>query len=415
MNKYRIAAALLLTALTTIVTGCSPEKTVDSREKYANVKFNHTIEARELGTIDNRIVRANNSFAFKYLKETLDKNTNVVTSPLSLTASLAYLQNGADGKTKKDILEVLGLSGVEDSVINNSYRDIIAHLNSSSGVEVKIGNSIWIADNMKAKEEFKNIGKSFYEADVEEIRFSKKNSRDLIDDWVIKQTAGNMISGMGSGALPATTKMMLFSTVCFRGKWKTPFNNKDTEDPRYSTSSVAKMRQTLNVDCLDGDNFTAVRLPYEDVNYGMYIFLPDYPINVNNFLKGMNNDAWEEWMQNFTEAQVKVSIPRFGMGHGIPLDEMLKSFGLNSAFAEVDNYSKISEDRGLLISGFKQTSFININEAGTLIEVQTSENRKDSSEVIGLPIEFDVNRAFAYAVVEKKTGLIIVIGKIEHS
>jgi serine protease inhibitor len=416
MKNFKITSSLILTALTINLAGCLTEKTSISEDKYTNVKFNHSIEAKELDSIDNRIIKANNSFAFKYLKENI-RNTNVVTSPLSLTALLAYLQNGAVGSTKEEILDKLGLSGVEDSVINNSYRDIIAHFNSASGVEIKIGNSVWIANSMKTKEAFKNIGKSYYEADVEEIKFSKKNSGAILNDWVLKHSAGKMISGYALGPLPSNTKMMLFSTLYFRGKWEIPFNKRDTIKANYhlflSPSDVNLMRQTIDAEYLDGGNFTAVRLPYEDVNYGMYIFLPDYDVNVSNLIEHMNNEKWQEWMQKFTKIQVSISIPKFDMGHGISLNNMLKTFGMQSGFGDTSNFSKISEDPQLLINDLKQKYYININEAGTMVGDEPSENIKQSSEIIDEPIEFEVNRPFAYAVVEKKSGLIIIMGKIE--
>lgn len=101
IKNFKITSFLILTALTINLAGCLTEKTSISEDKYANVKFNNSIEAKELDSIDNRIIKANNSFAFKYLKEN-SRNTNVVTSPLSLTALLAYLQNGAVGSTGKD-------------------------------------------------------------------------------------------------------------------------------------------------------------------------------------------------------------------------------------------------------------------------------------------------------------------------
>lgn len=226
-----------------------------------------------------------------------------------------------------------------------------------------------------------------------------------------------LVSGYALGPLPSNTKMMLFSTLYFRGKWETPFNKGDTVKANYhlflSPSDVSFMRQTIDAEYLDGGNFTAVRLPYEDVNYGMYIFLPDYDVNVSNLIKDINNEKWQEWMQKFTKTQVSVSIPKFGMGYGIPLNNMLKSFGMQSDFGDTINFSKISEAPQLFINDLKQKSYISINEAGTVIEDETSENMKETSGIIGEPIEFEVNRPFAYAVVEKRSGLILVMGKIE--
>jgi serpin B len=382
------------------------------------------MQAKELDSTNDIITKANNDFAFKFLKAAIvpqiehNAKESIVISPLSLSALLSYLQNGAEDKTKEEILQVLGLYGVSDTVINNSYKDIIAHLNCEAGVEIKLGSSIWASEKVNIKDEFKNIGTNFYEADIEEVNLSKKRAAKLLNDWVLNQTAGKMISGYGPKLISSENNLMLFSTVGFKGKWKIPFDKVYTKKQKYDLTygeiDVYMMKQNLKTEYFKGDNFTAVRLPYEDDNYGMYVFVPDINTNVNELIKNIDNDRWENCMGNFVKAQVMVSIPSFGIGQGITLEDTLRSLGIKSVFENTANLSKLSENNKLYVDSIKQKAFIDVDENGTAVDSLTSVTLEEPIEVFESSIEFVADRPFMYAIVEKSSRLIIIIGKIER-
>lgn len=411
MNKFKTITALILTALT--VSGCSIKQGTDVKSKYA-------IQAKELASANASISSANNKVAFKFLKETAnsDKKENIVVSPLSLNTILALTQNGAEGSTKEEMLRALELTGLKDSEINEGYRDIIAHFNSVTKVETKVGNSIWAAEGMKVRQEFVDIGRSFYEAEVKEVDFTKKKTVNVINDWVSKQTAGKIEKIIDS--FEQDTAMALINTVYFKGKWRSTFDEQATEKQKFtlsggSTKDVDVMRKTLGAEYLKGNNFTAVRLPYEDIDYGMYVFLPDKGTDVDALIKDMNNDNWNKWMQEFANKQVSVKLSKFKIEYEKKLNDMLKSFGMKDAFDEkTANFSGISEDQQLFIDLVKQKAFIEVNEGGTEAAAATAVVIRTTSAPADKPIEFTVDRPFVYAIADKKTGFIMFIGKVEN-
>jgi serpin B len=159
MNKLKGTIAIVLIIMTAV--GCSLKKPAEIKSKY-------TIQAKELTSSVDKISSANNNVAFKFLSETLNTNNkeNVIISPLSLSTILALTQNGTVGTTKEEMLRALELQGLDDSTINESYRNILAHFNSLKGIETKIGDSIWIRKNADVKKELITVGKDYYEAEI---------------------------------------------------------------------------------------------------------------------------------------------------------------------------------------------------------------------------------------------------------
>jgi serine protease inhibitor len=93
---------------------------------------------------------------------------------------------------------------------------------------------------------------------------------------------------------------------------------------------------------------------------------------------------------------------------------MLKTFGMKQAFdVKTADFSKISKSHELYISLVKQKAYIEVNEDGTEAAAATAVVMNTTSAPIDKPIEFTVDRPFIYAIADKKTGLIMFIGKVE--
>jgi serpin B len=408
MNKFKGTIAIVLIIMT--AAGCSLKKPAEIKSKY-------TIQAKELTSSVDKISSANNKVAFKFLSETLKTNNkeNVIISPLSLSTILALTQNGAVRNTKEEMLKALELQGLDDSTINESYRNIIAHFNSLKGIETKIGDSIWIRKNADVKKELISVGKNYYEAEINEVDFTKKNTVDAVNKWVSGRTAGKINKMMDS--FEDDTYMTLINTVYFKGKWNNPFTERSTSKQKFTSSDgsikdVDMMKETMGIDYMKNTNFQAVRIPYEDQNFGMYVFLPSKDSSVDKLTNEMTMENWNKWINEFKKTQVQVSLPKFKIEFEEELNSMLKGFGMKDAFDGTANFSNITDKTNLYIDLVKQKSYIDVNEAGTEAASATAVVMKAVSAPLD-PTQFTVDRPFIYAIADKKTGLIIFMGKVE--
>ncbi|MFL0269954.1 serpin family protein [Candidatus Clostridium radicumherbarum] len=408
MSKVKgITALLLVSAIAAACIGCG-------MKKDNSIKNEYTIKAKELDSNIKDISNANNKVAFKFLNYELQahKNTNIVISPLSLNTVLAMTQNGAANKTKEEILSALELNGINDSIINENYQKIIANFNSLKSVNVNMADSIWIQKNLKVRDDFKSIGRENYEAEIYNVDFNKSTTVDTINKWVSDKTQGK-IKKLNTNLDDVT--MVLINTIYFKGKWAESFIEKNTTKETFNLNdgskvSVDMMKGILSADYLKGKDFSAVRLPYEDNNFGFYIFLPDKGSSTDRLIQSMTYDNWEKWTNDFKRVEANIKLPKFKIEYEDELNKMLQGFGMEDAFNERADFSKMT-DNSQYIDLVKQKCYIDVNEAGAEAAAATEVVMK--AGMVTNPIAFTADKPFIYAIADKKTGLIIFMGKVE--
>lgn len=412
MVNFKKLIVLFLAAVMAMEAGCAGKASTKVENKY-------TIEAKALVIPVDKVSSANNELSFKMLKETYksysDKNT--VISPLSLSTIMALSQNSASGTTREEMLKALELSGIDDKTINEDYKNIIANFNSIKDINIKMANSIWFDKTITLKKEFSSIGQDCYEAEINSVDFGKSKTVNTINQWISDHTAGK-IKKIGDH-FDKDTVMALINTIYFKGDWFTPFESELTSKQSFkigdgSTKEVDMMRNNLTLEYLKGDDFKAIRMPYVDQNFGMYIFLPDESSSVKELMKNMSADNWDKWSKEFNEDKVVVQIPKFHIEFDQELNEMLKSFGMESAFTEGADFSKASDSSKLYISKVLQKGYIDVGEKGTEAAAVTAVMMDGAAPMQEKPKEFIADRPFVYAIADKKTGYIIFIGVVEN-
>jgi serpin B len=411
MKGFR--AILCIAAASTVgFSGCA-----QNNEDIANNKY--IIEAKALSN-SNEVVNissANNKLAFKFLKETVDSDTNknTVISPLSLSTVLTLTQNGAANKTKEEMLTSLELGKLSDSEINDSYKNLIGHLNSLKGINVKLANSIWVSKGYDIKKEFTELSTKYFEAENYKIDFTSKTAANRINDWVFKHTKGKIKKLEDS--FDSDVLLALINTVYFKGEWSRPFERKNTKLENFtasdnSSSKVEMMDTQSDFEYLRGEDFEAVRLPYSNKTFGMYVFLPDKNKNVKQFVDNFTFQKWNNYIKNFEAQELVVKLPKFKVEYEQELKDMLINFGMKSAFELSADFSRLTS-KSAAISKVKQKCFIEVDEAGTEAAAATEVQMKDMSMVVGNIKQFAADRPFVYVIADNNTGMILFMGTVE--
>jgi serine protease inhibitor len=418
VNKYKVFLAVTVASMVALTSGCVNKNTAKEEDNNKE-STSYTIMAKELEVPVDKISSSNNKVAFKFLSQVVKEKDNVVVSPLSMNTILSLTQNGASGKTKEEMLQALEMKGYEDKDINEGYKNVIAHFNNLKNVKVNMGNSVWITEGAQVRQEFKDIGKNFYEAQSKEVNFQKPKTVDMINHWISGKTAGKIKKIVDS--FDVDTYMALINTVYFKGGWDKPFGNVPSEDKQArtftlsdgSTKEVDTMNGLIEAEYLKESEFSAVRIPYKDNNFGMYIFLPNKESNLDSILKDMNLSNWNQWMKNFQKKSVIMRMPKFKIEYEKKLNDMLQGFGMVSAFKEDADFSKMTEKDKPYISLVKQKAYIDVNENGTEAAAVTAVIMEETSIMVEDPVEFTADRPFIFAIADKKTGLIMFVGKVE--
>jgi serine protease inhibitor len=368
----------------------------------------------------SNLAAASNAFGFDLFQQLRrqDANKSVFFSPLSVTVALAMTYNGAAGETKNAMARALKIEGMSRGELNHASHDMLKDLKGSDPkIELAIANSLWARSGVRFNESFLADNRAFYSAEISTLDFSSPQAAETINRWVSASTKGK-ISKIIDNIDPQKV-MFLINAVYFKGQWQKRFEKTLTKDqpfylPGGQKKPVPMMAQSGNYLYHRGDKFQAVNLPYGEGGVSLYLFLPDKGSSLDEFLKGLSFQKWEEWINNFNDTPGDVKLPRFKLDYEETLNDSLKAVGMGVAFnpREAD-FSGIRPERDVFISEVKHKAVVEVNEEGTEAAAVTSVGVTTTS--IREPRErfsFVADRPFLMAIRDSKTGAILFMGAV---
>ncbi|RAZ78970.1 serpin family protein [Planococcus halotolerans] len=366
------------------------------------------------------IVDASNLMGMNLLSEISGKGEgdNPFISPVSLYMALSMLYNGAEGDTKDEIAEVLGVKGIEAGNLNQANASLMSILASDTEkIELRIGNSIWLNDSYQFQEQFTASNRDYFNAEIEEIDISDKASAVEINEWV-QDATNNKIKKMAEEPLDSNIVAILLNAVYFKGDWQYKFEAGTTKESTFmgegdKKSTVQMMRLEERIPYLETDSFQAVSLPYGDGEMDMKLFLPRSSSSLKEFRDALNTENWKRWNGEFSSRQGKVLMPKFEMEYEIILNDAMKELGMPSSFNENADFPHIVEgDSELAVTSIAQKTYLDINEEGTEAAAATSISVVDSGDAEP-PFTMKIERPFFLAITDVESGAILFMGEIK--
>jgi serine protease inhibitor len=399
--------AIIAAVCTLAVASCDNKSTVDPNTLKAN---------NELKAIPATFSDQTSEFAFDFWKkhnaiEEADKSYFV--SPLSLHIALGMLLNGADAQTKEEIQKALKVSS-DIATTNGIYKDLIDNLPlSDPKVKNTIANSVWYRNDFKVEQSYLDNLKNYFNANAFGENFDDKATVSKINNWASDNTNGKIKKVLDE--ITSDQVLFLMNALYFKGDWKTQFKEADTRDENFAgtkgVKSVKMMNMTENVRYTKRDNYQAVELPYGDGNYVMTVILPEK--STDAALASLSTSEWKELNSALHEQKVIVGLPKFTLEYEANLIKDLQEMGINAAFTDGADLSKIASPAGRLKVGMvKQNTYVGIDEKGTEAAAVTT----IGVVVTSLPSYPTVvcNRPFLFVISEKQSNTILFTGKISN-
>ncbi|KAG8133237.1 hypothetical protein E2320_011046, partial [Naja naja] len=143
----------------------------------------------------NVLVETNSRFAVELFKNQMEERParNIFSSPISISAGIAMLLFGSRRNT---------------------------------------------ADQIKRR--YVQCIKELYNSELESVDFmnATEEVRQKINSWVERQTNGDITNFFPVNSVDQSTGLVLLNAVSFQGKWKIPFNPKDTHRGVFWTSKL---------------------------------------------------------------------------------------------------------------------------------------------------------------------------------
>lgn len=370
------------------------------------------------------IVSANTKFGIKLFKEIYkgQEKENIFISPLSISMILTVASNGAAGETLNEMTKTLELQDQNFNEINENNLKLIKYLKNIKDVELNIANSFWGKKDFSFKKEFIEINKKFYEADVQTLDFSNPKASKIINQWVSDKTK-DKIKEVVPSQIPDDLVLFLINAIYFKGNWTYEFNEEYTQEKDFYLldGSIKKhplMALNKNFMYYEDDNVQGISLPYggneeEPGNISMYIFLPKENYNLNQFFKDLNYDKWEKLIGSFDWMEGYIELPKFRLEYEKNLNDILKSLGINKAFSDQADFSKMTKEQVLINSVFHK-SFVEVNEKGTEAAAVTVISVGITSVEVKETFTMIVNKPFFFVIRDNETGTILFMGNVTN-
>lgn len=210
----------------------------------------------------------------------LPADENIFYSPYSISSALSMLDVGANGATKKELENALGITDLDEW---NAEMKTYLSKDWSQNTFVNTANSVWMNKDTSwsadIEKDFLTPAKDYYSGEVYEADFNGQPDKVVqnVNNWVSTNT-NKMIPEILK-EIPGGTVMMLINAVYFEGKWDTPF----TEDKTFQSSFYGTDKESV-VDMMHlyGEHFTymdngeikGITLPYDGDNVVMKVFMP---------------------------------------------------------------------------------------------------------------------------------------------
>ena len=363
------------------------------------------------------IVSASTNNAFPLFSEVdaiTDANENFTISPLSLSEALAIASNGANGDTRKQITEIIGVNGMSKETVNETFNSLNDYLaNADSKTTFSIANSAWIDEGFEVKPEFLNdkklIGETFYQ------NLSSTKTMNDFNNWCDTKTNG-CIKKVLSEPLSGDCMMVIANALYFKGMWKYQFDKDNTTEQDFNNSDGTKskvkmMSQKCKFLAYSGENMDMVELPYGNENFCMDVILPHEGKNLDECMKDFTlNTFLYKYIKDSKQTDVVVQMPRMKLEYTKSLVKPLKAMGMTDAFLDGKaDFTGISDSR-IFISDVKQSTYVNVDEEGTeAAAVTTVELTQKVNDNVP---EFRMDHPFTYIIRERTTGTILFMGKV---
>lgn len=370
----------------------------------------------ELVEVSPQIAARTTDFTFDFFKKVQaaqPATENVFVSPLSLHMALGMLLNGAESETAQQISKALKTEDVSQADLNAAYQALLEGLpKADPNVQLGLANSLWYRNDFKVENDFMNVLKNSFKAEVAGLDFNDPGAPGKINAWASEKTNGKIKKVIDE--IKPIDRLFILNALYFKGDWKYEFDPKKTYDtPFYLANEGEKMVKMMHVKekfkVAQRADYAAVQLPYASGKFNLTLLIPSENSSVEKVINGLSATAWNDLQDALREQQVSVGLPRFTLDYEIKLNDILKAMGMSRAFTDDAQLGKINPTADLLVSFVKQNTYLGIDEKGTEAAAVTTIGVGTTS--VG-PEPYVCDRPFVLLISENTSKTILFMGRI---
>ena len=335
---------------------------------------------------EQALVMPVNDLGFNLFRK-VGASESILLSPLGMTFALGLIGNGAAGKTRTQINQVLGCDDKKAANINEFCRKMLTEAPRIDRLStIEITNDFFSPKSFTLKPAFKEVAIDNYDTKF------KESESDLL-------------------------KYTLVNTIYFKGIWTDKFRKVNTYDEVFrgengKERAVPMMNQLNQFFYTENDLCQTLCLPYSNGAYQMVVLLPKGGKTVQEVAQSLTADSWKKMYDQMRRIDVDVKLPRFESSSEVNLTGVMSDLMPNAFNMKKADFSNLFDIESC-IDKIKQKGRIMVDETGAVATVATFLQGDLGSVKIVKPetIRFHATHPFLYFIREWSTGAIFFIGQ----
>ena len=363
---------------------------------------------------------------------------NTAVSPLSVFMALSMAAESANGDTRQEILDAMGIT-YEELAANIKYLCYTCNQvldrglgNSDGKNQIKSVNSLWVQNGVQVKDAGVNSLTSNYFADLFNMDFEGSNVNEIIKSYISNETNGLLSPDL---ELTAETFLVLMNVVYLRDIWSEFGSDLDLTDQPYDFINYD--RSTLSTQLLKGYYHSGkavetekFRKFYNTTNSGlsMTFFVPKDGYTLDDiYTSDVLNDPTPYVTVDVTSNpevnyrfHTRCFFPEFEASFDGDIKDEIQKMGVNKFFTRGDCDFTNLTDADVYCSKIRHITKLDVARKGiegAAVTVEYMDNAMDPGpgfvEKVWEDVYYDfpVDRNFAYVL--SKDGVPIFTGVVK--
>ncbi|XP_028844960.1 angiotensinogen [Denticeps clupeoides] len=361
-------------------------------------------------------------YRFLTLKQ---KDTNTLFSPINIFGTLTTLYLGTSKKTAVQYQRLLGLNKdteredcvylIDGHKVLRTLWEINSITLDGPGPQDELRTLVWsfISQNIDISKNFVRGTQEFSDAVyVRAVDFSKPKDAEAQVNSFIQETSDGSNKEIFK-SLNSSTDFLFASSVHFKGNWRTAFQPDESYLQQFwldenATVSVPMMTHTGEYKYLNDKAMrcTVVKLDLSKHFY-MLLVLPDKGSSLHKVESQLLNSVISNWYQNLHERVLELSLPKFSLTAVNDLKAVLSDMRVENILLGADaKFQRLTSKENITVDKVFNKVVFEMSEEGSQAPNKTQDGR--------IPLKVTMNRPFFFAIIERNTNAILMLGKITN-
>jgi serpin B len=365
------------------------------------------------------------TFAWRLHRQIGEVDSNVVFSPLSIASVFAMLSAGAHGETLTELRRSLAFSGDDEAwhASQGALLGTLAALNREArdyqnALSLRVVNDLWLQQGFDVQPKFLDILHRHYRSHPQTLDFATdpETARQRINAKIASDTSELIAELLPQGSIGVDARLVLTNALYFKGGWESRFSEGATRPDVFhaidgSTAEVPMMRVTDRFGYAKGDDWQAIRLPYDDGALEMLVLMPAAG-RFRQIVETLDAQRLDSMLQDQQRTRIQLNFPRFSLRTTLPLVPVLQSAGLRRIFTDAAELDGIGNN--LFVSAALHEAVIDVDENGTEAAAATAAVISLTSMPMreAEPLELRIDQPFIFVIRASASGAPLFIGQV---